>query len=249
MKQSVIMQSYLGEYPGSRKDPERKFIRAVFSFLNQTHQDKELIIVSDGCKITEKLYYNNLSKLSNLIKFHYLDSDDAKMYDEISGEKIYKGSAKKIGCEIATGEIISYLDSDDIILKNRLSEIDSAWNFNGKDAIYGGCNSLIHPITDIHNYIEYMGEKNNKFSIEIEKIKEYGIDQIFFHRKHAYNIYYTPTVFHTHRSNIDIKWEDSIGVNEDYLFFDKIWNKYEARCFKINTSSYIVCHSSGKWDI
>lgn len=46
---SVIMPSYLGEYPGSRKDPDKKFIRAVESFKDQTLAQKELIIVSDGC--------------------------------------------------------------------------------------------------------------------------------------------------------------------------------------------------------
>ena len=53
------MQSYLGDYPGSRTEPERKFVRAVNSFLNQTNKNSELIIVSDNCKITEKLYKEN----------------------------------------------------------------------------------------------------------------------------------------------------------------------------------------------
>ena len=48
MKISVIMQSYLGEYPGARSNPKYKFVRAVNSFLLQKHPDKELIIVSDG---------------------------------------------------------------------------------------------------------------------------------------------------------------------------------------------------------
>ena len=56
MKISVVMQSYLGDYPGSRKDSKNKFVRAVSSFLRQTHEDKELVIVSDGCEDTKKLY-------------------------------------------------------------------------------------------------------------------------------------------------------------------------------------------------
>ena len=52
MKFSVIMASYLGNYPGCANNREAKFIRSVKSFLNQSYDNKELIIVSDGCEIT-----------------------------------------------------------------------------------------------------------------------------------------------------------------------------------------------------
>ena len=43
-KISIIMQSYLGNYPGSRKDSHSKFLRAVQSFQNQLYKNCELII-------------------------------------------------------------------------------------------------------------------------------------------------------------------------------------------------------------
>ena len=48
-KISIIMQSFLGNYPGSRKDPDFKFMRAVKSFQTQLYKNCELIIVSDDC--------------------------------------------------------------------------------------------------------------------------------------------------------------------------------------------------------
>ena len=56
MKTSHIMQAYLGEYPGSRSDSDKKFLRAVYSFIEQDDKNSELIIVSDGCKIVDELY-------------------------------------------------------------------------------------------------------------------------------------------------------------------------------------------------
>ena len=74
-KISVIMQSYLGDYPGSRKNPEEKFKRAVTSFLNQTSKNNELVIVADGCKITERLWRENYSEESR-IKFIYVEKEE-----------------------------------------------------------------------------------------------------------------------------------------------------------------------------
>ena len=66
-KLSIIMQSFLKDYPGARSDPERKFIRAVYSVISQTNQNWELVIVSDGCSITEKLYNDYFREYDNIL--------------------------------------------------------------------------------------------------------------------------------------------------------------------------------------
>ena len=110
-KVSVIMASYLGDYPGRTSNPEQKFIRAVKSFLSQTYENKELIIVADGCDVTERLYNENFSTIEN-IKFI-----------KIPKQPIYGGEIRNAGIDIATGEIISYLDNDDVLGKTHLATI------------------------------------------------------------------------------------------------------------------------------
>jgi glycosyltransferase involved in cell wall biosynthesis len=89
-KVSVIMASYLGDYPGRATNPEQKFIRAVKSFLTQTYENKELIIVADGCDTTERLYQYNFSDIDVLGKRHLekilnqfnTDEEDLVYYDD-----------------------------------------------------------------------------------------------------------------------------------------------------------------------
>lgn len=122
-KISVIMASYLGEYVNRASNPEKKFIRAVKSFLTQTYKNKELIIVADGCGVTESLYEDNFKEYDNvrLIK--------------IPKQVIYSGECRNVGLEIAEGGIISYLDNDDVIGKKHLETIMSQFS-DDVDLVY-----------------------------------------------------------------------------------------------------------------
>ena len=115
MKLSVIMPSFLGEYEGCASDRENKFIRAVHSFLENSFYDKELIIVGDCCDITKELlmlhFKNELS--IGIIKF----------FNFKKKQKLFSGSLRSKGIELANGEYISYLDTDDILGKGHLLSI------------------------------------------------------------------------------------------------------------------------------
>jgi len=105
------MASYLGDYPNAAKNRDTKFVRAVKSFLTQTYQNKELIIVSDGCPVTNYLYETNFKKFDNV-----------KLVP-IPKQPLYSGEMRNAGLAEATGEVIAYLDSDDIFGKTHLETI------------------------------------------------------------------------------------------------------------------------------
>jgi glycosyltransferase involved in cell wall biosynthesis len=123
-KVSVIMASYLLPYPGSATNRDKKFIRAVNSFKKQTYSSKELIIVADGCPLTVELYRK------------YFSNDENIKLIQIPKQQLYSGEMRNAGFQIAQGEIISYLDSDDVLGPNHLQIIVEQFDSNKYDLVY-----------------------------------------------------------------------------------------------------------------
>lgn len=123
-KVSVIMASYLLPYPGSASNRDKKFIRAVNSFKKQKYQNKELIIVSDGCPLTIELYNRYFNKEENI-----------KLI-QIPKQELYSGEMRNVAFDVADGEIISYLDSDDILGPNHLQIISDQFDTDKYDWVF-----------------------------------------------------------------------------------------------------------------
>ena len=108
---SIVIASYLCDYPNAAKNREWKFIRAIESALNQTFKSFEIIIVADGCSITKALYEK-----------HYSHHAFIKLM-EIEKQTSYSATVRNTGIENASGKYITYLDTDDMIGKNHLETI------------------------------------------------------------------------------------------------------------------------------
>lgn len=108
----------------SAPDPEIKFMRAVDSFINQTFKDAELIIVSDGNKRAEEIYLEYYKHLPS-IRFKYIEK-----------QVLYSGIVRQTGIELAKGEIICYLDHDDMFGKNHLKIINDNFDTGKYEWIY-----------------------------------------------------------------------------------------------------------------
>jgi len=112
-KISVIMASYLGTYLGSSTNREAKYIRAVNSFINQTYQNSELIIVGDGCFRTYEIYKENWENNPRV---------DCILIEK---QATFSGNVRTEGLKIATGEYILYLDNDDAFGKFHIETVVS----------------------------------------------------------------------------------------------------------------------------
>lgn len=203
-KVSVIMASYLSEYPGGATNRDKKFIRAVNSFKKQTYQNKELIIVSDGCQITIDLYNKYFSNEPNI-----------KLIS-IPKQPLYSGAMRNVGLDIADGDIISYLDSDDILGPNHLQIIADDFDLDKWDWIY---------------YDDLM-TLDNTFKKFYHRIVEPRWASIG-----------TSSISHKNLKELKEIW--NIGYGQDWLVVLKMASM-GLKFKKLNkVSEYIVCHYNG----
>ena len=121
MRFSVIMPAYLTSYPNSATNLPYKFMRSVNSFLDQEFKDAELIIISDGCNISKSIYdvyYKNIESIR---------------FKKIQKQGLYCGIVRQTGINMAHGDIICYLDADDLLGKKHLSIINEYFDTDKYD--------------------------------------------------------------------------------------------------------------------
>lgn len=117
MRFSVITPSYLGDYSGAASNRESKFIRCIESLNKQMFTDCEFIIVSDGCDRTVELMKADYS--------NYLKNRNFKLI-EIPKQVLHSGRIRQAGIEVARGEYIVFVDTDDFIGIDFLYYLDKA---------------------------------------------------------------------------------------------------------------------------
>ena len=109
---SVVMPSYLGDYPNCASNREEKLPRAIESFLAQ--EIGELIVVADGCKKTVEIAFKY--PVTVII---------------INKQPHFSGTPRNIGIQAAKYDYITYLDNDDMFGANHLKSIadnlDTDW--------------------------------------------------------------------------------------------------------------------------
>lgn len=116
MKFTVVIPVYNGE----------KFIeRSISSVLNQTYSEIELIVVNDGST-------DNTEEVINGIIKDNADRDITYKKIQNSGPS----TARNVGIDLATGDYICFLDSDDQYDKNLFTDLSNV--LNGEDICFFG---------------------------------------------------------------------------------------------------------------
>lgn len=235
---SVIMPSYLGEYPGSRKDPDKKFIRAVESFRSQTLDQKELIIVSDGCALTNQIYQEK-----------WQDDPTIRLIISEKMAVTWPGELREMGRSIAKYDWIRYLDTDDIILQDHLLA-SLNWILKRDEGVT--------VLFDSH-YIFPMPEKPNKLMLAYV-----GMDlKAYMEYWHTcktlmgYKMTATKSTGHNgtwqiiHHKHVPHRWKNSEHIGEDAYFIKNL--KTTEKWQEVRVGRYIIAHNTNNsrdiWEI
>jgi glycosyltransferase involved in cell wall biosynthesis len=248
MKISVIMQSYLGEYPGSRTHARQKFTRAVNSFLAQTLPQKELIIVSDGCVLTRVIYELVYSTFSNIKLVTVPDADIKRMYTTTTGgKKCFRGIPRGVGVKQATGDLITYLDTDDIWLPTHLEILHCSWLNAPKEVMWASNNfRLMHAkLPDM----KVPQEPCDAYSTEAVDLSAYGILEPFYVSLSASrNQVNCASYLLSHRREVKAQWEDTENEHEDARFAAAL-QKFHGNSMRVYSPTIVVCHYRSGWDV
>lgn len=243
------MQSHLGDYEGSRINPEMKLERAINSFLNQTYNNSELILIADNCKKTEEIYNNKFSN-DERIKFQSINDNSKKMYHHSSDGVFFRGYPRQKGLETSTGDIIAYLDSDDFITSDYLEHLARLWSQNNKYFWFSNtCWWENHSILDFQpngyfNYFENLDQKN------VKKIQ--GLDSLWIlSNVKTGKLIMSPALI-SHRKDCNAVWQDylqkdSSDFSEDMIFIQSLMNTH-GKGARISVPGYVRCHLKKFWD-
>lgn len=106
----------LSNYPGAASDRGNKFKRAIQSFVDQTTPEHiELVIVSDGCDGSRNIF--------NQLKESFFADNRSIVFHQIKKCQAFSGRPRNEGIDIATSNIIAYLDSDDYLTPTHANNI------------------------------------------------------------------------------------------------------------------------------
>lgn len=228
---SIVMMSYLGNYHMSRSNPVPKFNMAVQSVVEQTYKDWELIIVSDGCELTNTEYASNWSHDPRI-----------KLIKTEKSKSNWPGAKRQIGINEASGEWVTYLDSDDIFLKDRLSNAVHAISKSQSDVIFDNAKDIAFDITKITPNTVRPEFHFTEGNILIEVNESINLpfigEDIYYYRRQTKNPAGTWCIFH--KKHINARWADSHKTGEDNDFIKRLKNSH--KCESLTIGGYIIRH-------
>lgn len=191
---SIIIPSY---------NRENLISEALDSVMEQTYTNWECIIIddrsTDGTNAILKEYANRDSRFITISKPLELRQGAS--------------TSKNLGLQIAKGEYIQFLDSDDILAENKLEkQIDALKNENGK--AISVC------------MINHFKERNDALVLDLDRkdYRNFANSQEYFDVISKVGGYYTPESFLISKNLIDFSghWNENLTLNDDGEFFFRI---------------------------
>jgi len=195
---------------------ENYLSKCVDSVLNQTYQNLEIILVDDGSKDNCGQICDEYAQKDNRVKVVHKPNGGVSQ-------------ARNVGLDNSNGEFIAFVDPDDYIEKDMLSELKQ--NLEDADLSACGCQKIFE-----NKVIEQLKVKK---SVLIDKQK--FIKNLFYNGEHKYQYQgflwdklYKSKIIKQH----NIRFKEEIKYNEDRLFVYEYINKCDKGVFISNYIGY-----------
>lgn len=220
-KISVIMPVY---------NAEKTIERAILSIINQTYNNIELILINDGSTDeTESIIKKYIEKEKKIDIRYY--------FQENSGPSI----AKNLGIDMAIGEYILFVDSDDTISENY---IESLVINQKEDTLIGASYKIIEGIK--------RKNKNVKITIKDYYIRDEILNNLvvgklngfvvlyLFNKEKMKNIYFEKDIIYMEDTLFLIKYIINNNINNIIYLKDIYYNYYQTDGSITNNTNKII---------
>ena len=221
IKVSVIMPVY---------NAEKTIERAILSIINQTYNNIELILINDGSTDgTESIIKKYIEK-ENKIDIQYY-------FQKNSGPSI----AKNLGIDIAIGEYILFVDSDDTISENYIESLV----INQKEGTLIGASYKI--IEDIKITNKNFKITNKDYYVKDEILNDLVIGKLngfvvlyLFNKEKMKKIYFEKDIRYMEDTLFLIKYIINNNINNIIYLKDIYYNYYQTDGSITNNTNKII---------
>lgn len=196
---------------------ERYLDKCIQSIIDQEYSDLEILLIDDG----------STDKSAEICDFYASKDDRIKCIHKKNGGV---SSARNVGLDIAVGEYISFIDSDDYIDKNYFFELIK----KGRSSTSGiVCCNLMWEQDEV---VFKINTSSKNCPLLVEKVEE-G----FFHNGYIKDLMYGPYNKIISKNIIgDTRFDTNLRLGEDLLFVFSILLKTQKVDFIINTNYHYV---------
>lgn len=191
---------------------EKTLKRTIKSIINQSYTNLEIILVNDGSK-------DNSLEICKEFENH----DSRIIVIDQSNKGV--GEARNKGMDVASGEFISFIDSDDTIDNNFYEELYSTAIETTADIVESGVEVILPS-----NNIIFPYEKEKK--INVSDNKEYMKHYLDF----SYNVSVWGKIYK--KELIGTTRFPKLNINEDFIFLWEIVKKTKKFCENLNINYY-----------
>jgi glycosyltransferase involved in cell wall biosynthesis len=200
------------------------------SVLGQTYTNWECIVVDDSSNDNTEEIIGSYSKKDNRFQFYHRPTTRKK------GASV----CRNYGLQKAKGELIQFLDSDDLLAKNKLEEQVKFYEPGDLSLItckWGG----FEESSNLTKRFKYKYHSYRNFKKGIKLLNTFG----------SYNEYFPPLVYLTPRILIEKSglWNENLTNNDDAEFFARVILNASKIVFSSETSVYYRYTSSEKLSI